>query len=108
MEWLSSSVISSRKAGRSVQYDDHGGDGDWAVFGPSDINTTTCMPYYSWCNYLCTGHFVARSYTGIGGSTQIGKHINFARLGSTTNASWSSSYGMVCGGGATGIVYPSP
>lgn len=60
--------------------------GDWFGALPPDGTGSASM------SSTCSGHYVARSWTGIGGSTRVGKVIDTAKMGSGPSG-WAGGQG---------------
>jgi hypothetical protein len=75
------------------------------------INTNSTM-----LSNVVAGHFVAASYTGVGGSIFVGKHTDFAKMGIANNNNWWFQMGRLGQIGqnqaesqwTTEFVYPNP
>lgn len=85
-----------------------GATGSGQTTDAANAGSTSAAPYFSFVSHTLGGHWTARSHTAVGGSTAIGKHINFARLGHSTNGSWLNSYAYTMGGGSGRLTYPNP
>jgi hypothetical protein len=76
----------------------------------SNAPSTTAAPYYSFVSHTLPGHWLPRTYTGLGSCVAASKHINFSRLGYSTNGTWLNSYAYTNGNSDlnSGLIYPSP
>lgn len=105
--WFSFGDIISTKAGDAYNTVLIGAVGATMPTTIANSAANSLVPVYSFVSTVLAGHWIARSHTQAGASTAIGKHVDFARLGYTTNGSNLQSYQYTFGVGSDRVLYPN-